>query len=97
MRSGEIPRELIPWYPTVDAAACLGDQECLHFCKNDVLRWDEEHNVPIVANPYNCVLGCNACMKTCSAGAITFPTIDALRQTMRRLRAELSAETAAAS
>lgn len=97
MRSTEIPRELIPWYPAVNTDACLGDQECLNFCKNDVFRWDVERNVPIVANPYNCVLGCTACMKICAADAIAFPTIDELRQTMRRLRAELSADAAAAS
>lgn len=96
MRSNEIPRELIPWYPTVNPDACLGDQECLNFCKNDVCRWDDERNVPVVANPYTCVLGCTACMKACTADAITFPTIDELRQAMRRLRAALSSDLAAA-
>lgn len=97
MKPPEIPRELIPWYPTVNTDACLGDQECINFCKNDVFRWDEDRNVPIVANPYNCVLGCNACMKTCAAEAITFMTIDELRETMRRLRAGLHAGHAGTS
>jgi len=97
VKSTDIPRELIPWYPTVDAEACLGDQECLNFCKNEVFRWDEDRNAPIVAHPYNCVLGCSACMKVCAAAAITFPTIDELRRAMRRLRAQLNADAAAAS
>lgn len=87
--STDLPRERIPWFPTIDFEACLGDQECFKFCKNHVFEWDEEHNVPLVANPYNCVLGCNACAKTCAGEAITFPTLDELRATIRRLRAEL--------
>ena len=36
-----VPREKIPWFPTIDVDACIGDQECVKFCKNDVFVWDE--------------------------------------------------------
>ncbi len=89
MRPQTIPREKIPWYPTIDPEACIGDQECVNFCKNNVFRWDEEKNQPVVESPYNCVLGCNTCMEICPVQAITFPTVQELRDTMRRLRTEL--------
>jgi NAD-dependent dihydropyrimidine dehydrogenase PreA subunit len=87
-----VPRERVPWYPTVDAALCIGDRACVDFCKNDVYGWDDDHSHPIVVHPYSCVLGCNACMELCPTGAITFPTLGDLRETIRRLRAEAAAE-----
>jgi hypothetical protein len=38
-----------------------------------VFRWYPEGNLPIVANPGNCVLGCTTCAKLCPEDAITFP------------------------
>lgn len=92
MKPSALPREQIPWFPTVDTDLCTGDQVCVEFCKNDVYRWDEEHEHPIVANPYKCVLGCNTCMELCPAAAISFPTPQELRETIRRLRTEQKAE-----
>jgi NAD-dependent dihydropyrimidine dehydrogenase PreA subunit len=89
MRSLSVPRESIPWYPTVNVDACTGDRACIDFCKNAVFRWDEEGNYPVVEHPYNCVLGCSTCSEICPAEAITFPTLQALRETMRKLRAEM--------
>jgi len=83
-----IPREKIPWYPTINFDACTGDQECLNFCKNDVFTWDAVESHPIVERPYNCAVGCDACSQVCPAQAITFPSPEDLRQTLRRLRAE---------
>lgn len=92
MRPSTLPRERIPWFPTVDTERCVGDQVCVEFCKNDVYRWDEEHAHPIVANPYHCVLGCNACMELCPVQAISFPAPQELREMIRRLRTEPRAE-----
>jgi NAD-dependent dihydropyrimidine dehydrogenase PreA subunit len=87
-----VPRELVPWYPTVNAELCTGDRACVDFCKNDVFRWDEEHAHPIVEHPYKCVLGCSACMELCPVEAISFPSMQELRETLRRLRAQGSAQ-----
>ncbi len=95
MPASAIPREKIPWFPTVDYEVCSGDQECFKFCKNEVFTWDEENRHPLVTNPYNCVLGCQACINICPTGAITFPSQAELRATIRRLRAEMQREPAA--
>jgi len=89
MPASTIPRDKIPWFPTVDLELCTGDQECFNFCKNDVFAWDEENVHPIVKNPYNCVVGCQACINICPVGAIAFPSKGELRETMRRLRQEI--------
>jgi NAD-dependent dihydropyrimidine dehydrogenase PreA subunit len=86
-----VPREQVPWYPTIDVDACLGDRACVDFCKNEVYRWDEGAGRPVVEHPFNCVLGCSACADICPAEAITFPTREELRIAMRRLRAEAGA------
>lgn len=92
MPTGPIPREKIPWFPSIDHDLCTGDQECFNFCKNGVFTWDDENQRPIVQNPYNCVVGCQACMNICPTGAITFPGKEELRQAMKRLRAEMEHE-----
>lgn len=97
MPASAIPREKIPWFPKVDAELCSGDQECFKFCKNDVFAWDEEKQHPIVKNPYNCVVGCQACINICPVGAIAFPSQEELRATLRRLRQEMQAEQARAA
>lgn len=85
----EIPRELIPWFPTVDYDISTGDQECFKFCKNQVFEWDEAANRPLVTNPFKCVVGCQACINVCPVQAISFPSKEHLRETLKRLRNEL--------
>jgi NAD-dependent dihydropyrimidine dehydrogenase PreA subunit len=69
----KVPREKIPWYPTINYDACIHDRECIEFCKNDVFDWDEVLGVPIVARPNNCVVGCDACAKICPVGGDQLP------------------------
>lgn len=72
--------------PTVHSEACIGDQECFNFCKNDVFASDEATGRPVVVNPYKCVLGCNSCMQICPVDAITFPSQLELRRMIRLAR-----------
>jgi|YelNatPaOPRAMG01_1025707.scaffolds.fasta_scaffold43944_5 NAD-dependent dihydropyrimidine dehydrogenase PreA subunit len=95
MTNINIPREKIPWFPTIDPDLCIGDQDCVNFCRNNVLAFDEDTFKVVVVNPYNCVVGCDACAKICPQGAITFPDKDELRATLRRLRAEAQEQKAA--
>ena len=81
-----IPRDQIPWFPTIDFATCVGCQECFKFCKNGVFEWDEAQNQPKIAQPYNCVVGCASCANLCDSGAITFPSLQTLRETIKRLK-----------
>ncbi len=95
MLASALPREKIPWFPTLDYEICTGDQECFNFCKNNVFTWDEEKQHPIVTNPYNCVVGCQACINVCPVQAISFPSKDELRASIIRLRKEMQTQTQA--
>ena len=68
-----IPREEIPWFPTIDAEKCIGCRECITICKNGVLTFDESVQKSTVVNPYNCVVECRTCTRLCPADAISFP------------------------
>ena len=83
-----VQREKIHWFPTIDVDACIGDQECLKFCKNDVFVWDELNNRPEVIRPLKCVVGCSACAEICPVEAIHFPSKEELRSTLRTLAQE---------
>jgi NAD-dependent dihydropyrimidine dehydrogenase PreA subunit len=97
MPSPALPRENIPWFPTIDPDLCIGDQDCVSFCKNGVLAFDEDSFKVIVVRPYNCVVGCDACSKICPQEAIKFPDKEEFRGTLRRLRLEAQEAERAAS
>lgn len=84
----DIPREKIPWFPTIDYDKCIGCQECFNFCGNGVFEWDQEKNQPVVKNPYNCVVGCSACANLCTGEAIKFPTKQELKEIINKLKGE---------
>lgn len=64
-------REEIEWYPKIDQNKCIQCLSCLNFCKNRV--YEEINNKVMVANPYNCIVGCTGCDKVCPQKAITHP------------------------
>jgi NAD-dependent dihydropyrimidine dehydrogenase PreA subunit len=68
-----IPREEIPWFPTIDEEKCIGCKSCVEFCPNAVLEFDETAGKARVKNPFNCVVECKACAKLCPVDAISFP------------------------
>lgn len=68
-----IPREEIPWFPTIDAEKCIGCRECVNFCRNNVLAFDEATSKTVVINRYNCVVECRTCARLCAVDAISFP------------------------
>lgn len=68
-----IPREEIPWFPTIEDEKCIGCRECISICKNGVLTFDESKMKSVVLNPYNCVVECRTCARLCPAAAISFP------------------------
>ncbi len=78
----DIPREKIPWFPTIDKEKCTGCRTCYEFCRNKTYGWDEKENISVVANPYNCVIGCSSCESLCPAGAISFPPLSVLKEFM---------------
>lgn len=68
-----IPREEIPWFPTIDAEKCIGCRECTTICKNGVLFFDETGQKSTVVSPYDCVVECRTCARLCPVDAISFP------------------------
>lgn len=79
-----IPREAIPWFPTIDPEKCINDSVCRDFCANDVFAQGDTST--LVANPLNCVVGCTSRRRVCPADAITFPGHAEFVEALRRLR-----------
>lgn len=75
-----IPREEIPWHPTIDGDKCQGCGVCLDFCSHGTYEFDPNTGKPMVKNPSNCVVGCSGCQPECPAGAITFPPLTILQK-----------------
>jgi NAD-dependent dihydropyrimidine dehydrogenase PreA subunit len=71
-----IPREGIPWLPTVDADACIGCQLCFVTCGRSVFEIHD--NVAVAVAAMECMVGCSTCGNVCPTGAITFPSLDAV-------------------
>ncbi len=73
-----IPREEIPWYPTIMEDLCDGCKLCIQFCSFRVYEYDEKTNKAQVMNPFNCVVGCSMCSLKCKPKAIMFPPLSIL-------------------
>ncbi len=74
-----VPREEIPWYPTIKPELCNGCGDCRVLCRPGVFELGPPDPAGIhrpklvVANPYNCVVLCTRCVPICTSGAITLP------------------------
>jgi len=71
-----IPREEIPWVPTVDADACIGCQLCYVTCGRGVYEMHQGVADPV--SPMECMVGCSTCGNVCPTSAISFPSLDAV-------------------
>jgi len=89
MGSPLLPREKIPWFPSINYDLCKGVKECLAFCPSNVFAWDEPRARTIVASPYSCTVGCSNCVRICPNHAIAFPDMEELAATLKRLRSEM--------
>ncbi|MFW6117770.1 MAG: 4Fe-4S dicluster domain-containing protein [Thermoproteota archaeon] len=71
-----IPRNKIPWYPTIDREKCISCGNCVDFCHKGVQEFVEEQGEEevVVKKPYNCVVSCTGCEDQCPVEAITFPS-----------------------
>ena len=87
-----IPREEIPWLPTVDPEACIGCQLCFVTCGRGVFEMHD--NVAVAVAAMECMVGCSTCGNVCPTGAISFPNLDAVwkiereRQIFRTVKKE---------
>lgn len=71
-----IPRNEIPWLPTVDAEACIGCQLCFVTCGRGV--YEMHDNAAVAVAPMECAVGCSTCGNVCPTSAISFPALDAV-------------------
>jgi NAD-dependent dihydropyrimidine dehydrogenase PreA subunit len=71
-----VPRNKIPWYPTIDYERCVGCGKCVEYCKLGVYEFQEKNgeNLPVVTRPNNCVVYCNGCDEICPFAAIKHPS-----------------------
>ena len=69
-----IPRAEIAWYPTVATDRCIGCGLCVVSCGRGVFAFDYDTKKAVVANPFQCMVGCSTCGTICSQDAIEFPS-----------------------
>ena len=87
-----IPRDDIPWMPTVDAEACIGCQLCYVTCGRGVYEMHDQ--VAVAVAPMECAVGCATCGNVCPTSAISFPSLDSVwkmereRQIFRTVKKE---------
>jgi len=79
----EIPRSEITWNPSVIAERCVGCGLCVTSCGRGVYAFDYENNIPVVAAPQMCMVGCTTCATICTRDAIEFPSTGYIRQLIR--------------
>ena len=78
-----IPREQIPWFPSLDESLCDGCEKCLDFCSRGVYAQRGGGTV-CVAQPLQCQVGCSACARLCPRRAISFPPAATLQTLLGR-------------
>ena len=54
----------------VDEDKCVSCKTCYKACWADVIRWDDQRDLPVIAYPEDCVV-CNFCEISCTEAAIT--------------------------
>lgn len=75
-----IERKKIEWYPTINYDLCATCGICFITCGRRVFDWDKEEGKPIVARPYNCMVGCSTCATLCPCNAIEFPSKEYIKK-----------------
>jgi NAD-dependent dihydropyrimidine dehydrogenase PreA subunit len=75
------PREKVNWGPSIDRNTCIGCGMCMN-CGKKVFDWVDGKSS--VARFYDCQVGCNTCANLCPSGAISFPSLEGLRELYKR-------------
>jgi Pyruvate/2-oxoacid:ferredoxin oxidoreductase delta subunit len=81
---GGVPREKIPWFPTINRDLCTNCNACIDYCRNSCYA-TENAETKVVA-PFNCVVGCSSCESECAEHAISFPVMEEFMLVLGELR-----------
>jgi NAD-dependent dihydropyrimidine dehydrogenase PreA subunit len=83
-----VPRNKIPWYPTINRETCINCLKCVEYCTLGVYKSVEKdgEKKPFVKNPFNCVVLCNGCDEVCPVGAISHPSKKETGKLISKLR-----------
>ena len=83
-----IPRNQIPWYPTIDYQKCTSCGKCEDYCKLGVYELKEQvgKKTSVVTNPNNCVVLCTGCDDICPSGAIKHQSKKETKEKLKELR-----------
>ncbi len=83
-----IPRDKIPWYPTIDYPKCINCGKCEDYCKLCVYELEDRggKKISVVKHPNNCVVLCTGCDSICPAGAIKHQTKKETQEKIKELR-----------
>lgn len=79
-----ISRETIAWNPTVDEKKCIGCGMCVTGCGRKVYGFDYERKKPMVLKSANCMVACVTCANTCLQDAISFPSVESVRELIKK-------------
>ncbi len=74
-----VPRQDVPWFPTINHDACIGCELCFITCGREVFKIEltnDKRRKAQVNRPYNCMVGCSTCAMVCPTEAISFPLRD---------------------
>lgn len=87
-----IPRTKIPWYPTINYDKCQSCGKCVEYCMLGTYEFEQkgDKKIPVVKNPYNCVMMCSGCDPICPAGAIQHPSKKVIHEKIQELRKDPS-------
>ena len=83
-----VPRNKIPWHPTINYEKCIACGKCVDFCHNSVFEFEEIDGKKrtVVKKPYNCVVFCRGCEDICLVKAITYPSEKATQKLIQKLK-----------
>jgi NAD-dependent dihydropyrimidine dehydrogenase PreA subunit len=83
-----IPREKIPWHPTINYEKCVNCGKCVEYCTLGTYEFEmvDGKKRVVVKNPNNCVVLCSGCDEVCPAKAISHPSKKQTREAIKELR-----------
>ena len=83
-----IPRNKIPWYPSIDYEKCISCGKCVDFCHMGAFAFEEKEGKKrsVVKNPNSYVVFCRGCEDICPAGAITHPSEEETQKIIEKLK-----------